>query len=295
MLSRPLHERIVNCGPHGDLIGIAIDPAQPEGEIDPSTPMVLFLNAGVIHRIGPHRLHVTLARRLAGEGFSSLRIDLSGIGDSPSRSDPISMQEMAVADVRTAMDQAQRDMGAQRFILFGLCSGADNALATASQDERIVGLLLLDPPGYSTWRSRLRKAQGRINAHASFVDAARWSLRVAARRLAKAWPARQALTSSAPTEPYSEQNRRLPRKEYGQYLDAALARHVRILCVYSGGNDAGYNHDKQLFEFFPRLRRRLDVRYFGAANHVFTERAAREELLDCVIQWCRKQFAPESK
>ena len=31
---------------------------------------VIFFNAGVVHRIGPHRIHVRLARALAAKGIS---------------------------------------------------------------------------------------------------------------------------------------------------------------------------------------------------------------------------------
>ena len=45
--------------------------------------MFVFLSAGLLHRVGPHGLHVRLARELAQMGFSSLRVDLAGTGDSP--------------------------------------------------------------------------------------------------------------------------------------------------------------------------------------------------------------------
>jgi hypothetical protein len=39
---------------------------------------VIWLNVGILHHAGPFSWYVTLARRLAGHGFYSLRIDLSG-------------------------------------------------------------------------------------------------------------------------------------------------------------------------------------------------------------------------
>ena len=41
------------------------------------------MNAGSIHRVGPNRSFVRMARRFADLGYPVLRMDLSGIGDSP--------------------------------------------------------------------------------------------------------------------------------------------------------------------------------------------------------------------
>src|SRR5690606_3214765 len=119
-------ERAIALGVEANLIGIL---SEPEGALPASAsptrtprPVVIFLNAGVLHRVGPHRLHVNLARRLAARGLSSLRLDLSGIGDSRSVPGSLAFRDSAVADARAAMDQLGAELGAQRFILFGLCS-----------------------------------------------------------------------------------------------------------------------------------------------------------------------------
>ncbi|KAB2882946.1 MAG: hypothetical protein F9K40_23225, partial [Kofleriaceae bacterium] len=144
-------ERAMALGAEANLIGILSGPALPAASPSRTPrPVVIFLNAGVLHRVGPHRLHVNLARRLAARGISSLRLDLSGIGDSRSVPGSLSFRQSAVADTRAAMDQLGAELGARRFILFGLCSGADNALATAEVDPRVTGIIVLDPPAYVT-------------------------------------------------------------------------------------------------------------------------------------------------
>jgi pimeloyl-ACP methyl ester carboxylesterase len=279
--TKSVRERIVTIGADASVVAIAteITTATAEGPAPPgATPTVIFLNAGVLHRVGPHRLHVTLARLLADCGFSSLRIDLSGIGDSRPLPGILTFRESSVADARAAMDQLSATTGAARFILFGLCSGAENALATAREDDRVVGLVLLDPPCYPTLRSRLRKLIGRMQALASFTAAARWSVRVLTLRLVN-------------RTPDAQNHRKAVADEYGRNLSDLLAGGgVRILCIYSGANAEGYNHKDQLFEMFPGLRGPIQVVYFPAANHVFTERAARQKLLGTVIGWCREHF-----
>jgi hypothetical protein len=290
---KSVREFILNIGGDGGVVAIATE-VGPGGWVEPATlaaaggagtesgiaaapPTVIFLNAGVLHRVGPHRLHVTLARLLAECGFPGLRIDLSGIGDSRPLPGVLTFRESSVVDARAAMDELGATVGVASFILFGLCSGADNALATALEDARVVGLVLLDPPCHPTLRSRLRKLVGRIQGLTSVTAAARWGVRVLRRRL-----------SSRPLEP--ENPRQASADEFGRNLVELLDRGVQILCIYSGANAEGYNHRDQLFELFPGLRGRIHVVYFPAANHVFTERAAREKLIGTVIGWCQERF-----
>ena len=73
-------EMTVLMGRHKSLVGtlpiVAISAVT-------APPTVVLLNAGIVHRVGPNRMHVLLARALAAAGIPSLRFDMSGIGDSP--------------------------------------------------------------------------------------------------------------------------------------------------------------------------------------------------------------------
>src|SRR5262245_18911200 len=95
--STVLRDEVVRFGSVEELVGILSHPAAP------AQTAVLLLNAGVLHRIGPHRLHVTLARRLAELGFPALRLDLGGIGDSVASTEAPTFRESAVADTRLAI------------------------------------------------------------------------------------------------------------------------------------------------------------------------------------------------
>src|SRR5689334_9669091 len=102
----------------------------------------LLINSGIVHRIGPHRLNVLIARALAAKSLPSLRFDLSGLGDSRPASSSASYGDQAVADIRAAMDFVERERGSpQRFVIFGICSGAVNAYHAALADSRLVGVL----------------------------------------------------------------------------------------------------------------------------------------------------------
>jgi pimeloyl-ACP methyl ester carboxylesterase len=104
----------------------------------------VFFNAGFLHRVGPHRLHVHLARDLSRMGFSSLRVDLAGTGDSPPRPGLTNQQSVA-ADYDEILRVLESRLARVPLILGGLCAGADNAIRLAPKDSRVVGLVLLDP------------------------------------------------------------------------------------------------------------------------------------------------------
>lgn len=268
-------ERVVPLRPERPLAAIATDPPAPR-----AVPDVLLVNAGVIHRIGPHRLHVRLARRLAEAGHRTLRMDLSGIGDSGAIPDRIDFRTSAVADIRAALDTvtatAHPTAGA---IVFGLCSGADNALAAAAADPRIVGLVLVDPPAYATPQARRRALRARLG------DPRFWAT-LPTRVLRRLRPARAAASDGD-----SEGSRQPPpQADYGRQLRTLADRGVRVLAIYTAAQGVRFNHADQLFEAFPDLRGRIDVRLFDAANHTFTPLAQQSALIDAVAAWCRSRF-----
>lgn len=104
---------------------------------------VICLTAGLIHHVGPHRLHVLLARALARQGVATLRLDISGIGDSAARSDDLPAQQVPLREINDAMDELER-RGYRHFVLFGICSGAVNALHAAKDNPRVAGVIVVN-------------------------------------------------------------------------------------------------------------------------------------------------------
>ena len=136
-------EETLQFGEGGRLSGILTRPSVPVR--DPSElPVFVFFNAGLLHRVGPRRLYVHLARDLSRMGFSSLRVDLAGKGDSPPRPGLTNQQSVA-ADYDEILRVLESRLARVPLILAGLCSGADDAIRLAPKDSRVVGLVLLDP------------------------------------------------------------------------------------------------------------------------------------------------------
>lgn len=133
-------EKVLRIGGENGLLGILTPARQPrEG-----APAVVLLNAGTVRRVGTRRMSVKLARQLAEHGFTCLRFDFAGLGDSPARSGE-SFMGGACADTRAVMDYLEARHGVTRFVLAGLCSGADVGLATAREDDRVAGVVQLNP------------------------------------------------------------------------------------------------------------------------------------------------------
>jgi hypothetical protein len=138
-----LTEEPLQFGDGGRLFGILTLPSVLSHK-GPELPVFVFLNAGLLHRVGPLRLHVRLARELSRMGFSSLRVDLAGSGDSPRRPGLAYPQSVA-ADFGEISGVLESRLGRLPLVLAGLCSGAHNAVRLAPEEPRVVGMVLLDP------------------------------------------------------------------------------------------------------------------------------------------------------
>jgi pimeloyl-ACP methyl ester carboxylesterase len=152
-----MKEHAVVIPAHSPLIGVVTQPDSASARAD--APVVVLLNSGLIHRVGPNRLYVSLARRLAGMGLTTLRFDLSAIGDSAQRRDTLPFQASSIEETRAALDHLQAQWGAKRFLLAGICTGAVVSFRTALQDPRVAGLCLINAQGLvSDASSEMREA-----------------------------------------------------------------------------------------------------------------------------------------
>jgi pimeloyl-ACP methyl ester carboxylesterase len=141
-----MREEALLFGKTKSLVGIITDP--PEAQRSNGLPGIILLNAGIIHRVGPNRIHVKIARTLAPMGFVVLRFDFSGIGDSKVRDDNLPFEESGVRETQEAMDYLSATRGIKRFHLLGISSGAIVSYKTAGRDPRVLGATLINPASY---------------------------------------------------------------------------------------------------------------------------------------------------
>jgi alpha-beta hydrolase superfamily lysophospholipase len=127
------------------LFGIVSEPAQASAA---PRDVVVLLNSGTIHHIGPSRLYVTIARSCAARGIPAIRMDLSGVGDSglrPGEKENSPYSASARIDVGDAVQFASRRYPGARVHLIGLCSGAYHGLKAAVAGLPLHSVVVVNP------------------------------------------------------------------------------------------------------------------------------------------------------
>ncbi|MFO0592397.1 MAG: alpha/beta hydrolase [Polyangiaceae bacterium] len=140
-------------------------------------PAIILMNAGSIHRVGPNRSFVRMARRWADLGYAVLRMDLSGIGDSPVQAgatENVPYPPDAVPDVQAAMTALAKEGVAQKFILTGLCSGADIAFRAGVLDHRVAAAWMINPQAFYFPSSDSLKEFMHAELQATYYESAFW-------------------------------------------------------------------------------------------------------------------------
>lgn len=276
-----MREKVLKFGSSRGLVGVVSEPA-PGG--DPKPP-VIILNSGILHHVGASRLYVALARRLAVAGHTAFRFDFSGIGDSDQRKDTLPAAESAVVETREAMDLLQSRRSAGPFILIGLCSGADMGFKVAVQDDRVMGLVQLDPFAYRTRGYYLRHYGPKLvkpEAWARFVRV----------RLDRWQASRQPAKTEENLEYVAPEYRRLfpPREQVEQHLRVLVERGAHLLNIFSDGQPDHINHAAQYARAFPGLDfgDQLQVEYVPHAAHTFTDLGDQARVLDTVERWAAR-------
>lgn len=273
-------ERTQFVGSGQRMVGVITEPAEALGPAQ--RPLMVILNSGIIHRVGPNRLGVLLARELAACGHRVLRFDLSGIGDSEPRSDGLAPLDASLADIREALDWAEALLGADRFVLVGLCSGADHAVIYSGSDRRVVGMVIMDPTVPPTLKFHLRRLVGRL------ANAGLWR-RVFTGKTS-AWQRWRTLSrgETRPAkgpDPGSAEVRQYLENAYRQ----ALADSREALAIFTDGMPARHNYPEQLRDALPGVEfgSRCRFEYFRGADHTFTDESLRDRLVALVGAWSR--------
>jgi pimeloyl-ACP methyl ester carboxylesterase len=274
-----VRESAFSFGKGDGLFGILHEP-----ETSKHLPTVILLNAGLVHRVGPGRMSVDLARRLADLGFASLRLDLSGLGDSAPRPDQPDPHQRVLLDVTEAMDCLGQRRGARRFVVAGMCSGAINAHRVAAADGRVAGLIMFDGYAYPTRQFYLRRYGPRLvnpSTAMSFVG------RQVARLLGAPPPSQPA---TADDEILSQDFP--PQERIASELRQLMERNLSLLMVYSGSWYLYFNYREQIRDNFPNVPfgDRLTVEHFPEADHTYTLLQDRERLLTTVLTWIQSRF-----
>jgi len=139
-----MKEKTFLFGKFNTLLGIV---SEPDNDTYRTRPAVILSNAGLMHRIGPNRIYVKLARSLAEHGYLVLRFDLSGVGDSSPRLDHMPVEQYTIDDTNQAIAYIASTYGIHQVVLGGHCAGAYHSFRTTAQSEQVSGVILINPDG----------------------------------------------------------------------------------------------------------------------------------------------------
>lgn len=270
------------------LFAIVTEP--PQGEA--GRRGVILLNAGATHHVGPNRMYVTLARQWAQRGYTVLRMDLAGLGDSAVRSG-LSAGEVypdaALDDIRSAIDLMRERFGVTDVTLIGLCSGAYHALRAAGLGLPVARVMMVNPLNFLwhegmtldglTWLGFVHNPRRYV---AQVLPAKFWSKLLTGRvngwRLLKLF----AQYSWVVVDSFARNVARALRlplpADLGYQMQAIAARGTEMIFLFARGDPGFYLLQHQAGSALQRLTQKCRVHSIDGADHIFSQRGARAQL-----------------
>jgi pimeloyl-ACP methyl ester carboxylesterase len=267
-------ETVVQFGPNQGLLGILTAP-DDHGVGDLAC---LLINAGVIHRIGPHRLNVKIARTLAKKGVTSLRLDLSGLGDSEVAGGDNDFWDQAVIDLQAAMNLLERTQGIKRFVVLGICSGAVNGYWLTKADRRVTALLMFDGFAFPTWKTALIRRWTRFRKLPLGV--------VIGGAFARARQLVGRALSGGDHSSLRSVARHPSKEEFAATMQEFVDRGVAVCLAYSHTIEQ-HNYAAQLYDTYPTqpFVKRIRYEYVPDIDHALTPLSAQRQFIATLEDW----------
>lgn len=258
-----------------ELVGVIAEPQLPGGKVG-----VVVVVGGPQYRVGSHRQFVLLSRQLAQLGVPCMRFDYRGMGDATGAQRDF---EQVDADIQAAIDAFLRRVPTvERVVLWGLCDGASAACFYASKDERVAGLTLLNP-----W---VRTEQGQASTYLRhyylkrLLDPGFWRKLFSGgvsmgRSMGEVLGAAKTAASTSRRGALALPERMLE----------GLIRAGRPVCVILSGRDYVAREFERLAASEPwrRLLAAGVLVRIEAADHTFSSREWRDEVVQATFEWVR--------
>ena len=274
-----MSEEALLLGPNRSNVGV-FTPAS--GSQNAQTDMAaICITAGLLHHVGPHRMHVLLARSLAKLGIGALRIDLSGIGDSLARTDDLPVQEVPVQEINDAINVLET-RGFNRFILFGICSGAVHAVKAAAGHPKIAGIVLVNAGADDGSAESNPQIAAQLYLKSSMRNPKSWKNLFTGK---VNYRALVVTLISALIHKLKAKDKNIPSVEdkLRGGIEPYLQQGTSILMVLSDRHAQFYGLYNNIFE---KLHcEQFKTLVYANTDHLFTSLAVQQELIDQICQW----------
>jgi predicted alpha/beta-fold hydrolase len=276
-----MREIAVKIGQPSPLTGIITQPKS----FDASKPAVVILNSGLMHHIGTCRLSVKLARQLADNNILSIRFDFSGLGDSAARRKTNSYHESTIEELKEVLDHLQETKGINKFICYGLCSGAHASYEFALVDQRVVAIAQIDPYCYRTSKWYLKHYGPKL------LKLEVW-LNFITKRFKKIQKPKTA------QEKVEAENYIMPsyplefpaQDQVAKGLQTLVDRGINIYSIFTGGQGEVFNYKSQFRDSFSEVdfKQLLTDEYYPEMNHIITHPESQKIIRDNICSWVNK-------
>jgi alpha-beta hydrolase superfamily lysophospholipase len=284
-----LSERPVFLSSGTLLFGIVTEPRQG----DKRRRGVILLNIGAEHHIGSSRIYVSLARLWAGNGYTVLRLDLAGLGDSgtrPGRPDAEVFPPGAIDDIRGAVDFLRTRYGISDITLGGLCSGAYHSLRAAVAKVPVSRIFLVNPMNF-LWNEGLTADNLQLEVDVArnvgfyrdrVFSAAIWKRILTGKlniwRIARIVMKRPILNLESRVNDLARTLRVHLPHDLGWELEEIGARGVKIIFVFARGEPGLDVLKLQAGSAIKRLGERCLIHIIDSADHIFSHAPTRRSL-----------------
>jgi len=242
---------------------------------------VLVVVGGPQYRAGSHRQFTLLARSLAAQGIAAMRFDYRGMGDSEGVMRDF---ETVDDDLKAAIDTFFAEVpGLKELVLWGLCDAASAVALYAAKDDRVAGVVLLNP--WVRTESGEAKATLKHYYRARLLDPGLWkkiaTLNFDYRKAASSF--RRLLGSAATSAPAGA----LPDRMH----DRLGAFKGKVLVILSGA-DLTAQEFSDLADGTPKWRALLGVprvtrHTLPKADHTCSRRVWHEQVAQWTAEWVR--------
>ncbi len=296
-----MREVALHCGSEPELVGIYTQAdSSTEATLRKGAscqaltdrPAIIFVNSGLLPNTGPFRLYVRLARHFARLGFDCFRFDLSGIGDSNRNLSGLSRDKQQIKDLSDVMDQLEISYNKKQFVVFGICTGADNAHRAMVADPRIIGAIGVDGYFYKTpqyYFNYLTKSLApRLLKFTVWQEKFNILKEALKDQFNRIFSNINTLTIESTTVPYRWDVP--PKTQTAHEYKSFINDNKSTLCIFTASWP--YNYQNQHADAFPDIEfgNHIQVLYMEDAAHIFPLSESRDALTDAMSSWLLERF-----